>query len=140
MKILIDATGVGEGLWSLLENALGEDTVIPVKFSARVKSELGYGFIGIVESGRYREYHPFPDKLRLQLNKCRLKIVPGPSRQMRWGVPDGTREVVSGELVHDNDLMTGAMCSLLDRIEWYTPTPALIVWGKDPLEEMDGRF
>ena len=96
MRIVIDATGVGEGLWSLLDNAFGEDTVIPVKFTSKVKSELGYGFIGIIESGRYREYHPFPDKLRLQLDKCRSEILPGPSKSMRWGVPDGTRDMVSG--------------------------------------------
>jgi hypothetical protein len=61
----------GEGLWSLLDNAFGSRTVIPVKFTAKLKSELGYGFIGIVESGRYREYHPFDEKLRMQLEHCR---------------------------------------------------------------------
>ena len=70
-KVVIDATGVGEGLWSMLDSAFGEDTVIPVKFSAKVKSELGYGFIGIVESGRYQEYHPFDETLCIQLDKCR---------------------------------------------------------------------
>jgi phage FluMu gp28-like protein len=69
--VVIDATGVGEGLWSMLDSAFGEDTVIPVKFSAKVKSELGYGFIGIVESGRYQEYHPFDETLCIQLDKCR---------------------------------------------------------------------
>jgi len=71
MRIVIDATGVGEGLWSMLDNALGSDVVLPVKFTPAVKSDLGYGFIGIVESGRYREYSPFPAELTAQLNKCR---------------------------------------------------------------------
>jgi hypothetical protein len=140
MRIVIDATGVGEGLWSLLDNLFGSDMVIPVKFTAKVKSELGYGFIGIVESGRYREYHPFPDSLRIQLDKCRSEIVAGPAKSMRWGVPDGTRDEASGELVHDDDLMTGAMCSLLDRMEWYTPQKTGIVRGRDPLEGMDRAF
>ena len=141
LRIVIDATGIGEGLWSLLDNAFGEDIVNPVKFTSKLKSELGYGFIGIVESGRYREYHPFPDKLRLQLDKCRSEIVPGPSKTMRWGVPDGTRDAASGELVHDDDLMTGAMCTLLDRMEWrYTPLETVFVPGRDPLEEMDHWF
>jgi hypothetical protein len=140
MRIVIDATGVGEGLWSLLDNLFGSDMVIPVKFTAKVKSELGYGFIGIVESGRYREYHPFPDSLRIQLDKCKSEIVAGPAKSMRWGVPDGTRDETSGELVHDDDLMTGAMCALLDRMEWYTPLKTGIVRGRDPLEEMDRRF
>ena len=52
MRIVIDATGVGEGLWSLLDNAFGPLTVLPVKFTSKVKSELGYGLLGIIESGR----------------------------------------------------------------------------------------
>jgi hypothetical protein len=59
---------------------------------------------------------------------------------MRWGVPDGTRDAVSGEPVHDDDLMTGAMCSILDRLEWYVPTEPGFVYAKDPLEEMDWNF
>jgi Transcriptional Coactivator p15 (PC4) len=105
-------------LKELLNNAFGDTTVIPVKFSARLKSELGYGFIGIVESGPYREYHPFPDKIRMQMDRCRSEIVAGPNKLMRWGVPDGTREAASGKLVHDDDLMTAAIWSLLDRMEW----------------------
>jgi hypothetical protein len=139
-RIVIDATGVGEGLWSLLDNAFGEKTVIPVKFSARVKSELGYGFIGIVESGRYREYHPFDEKLRMQLEHCRSEIIQGPTKTMRWGVPDGRRDRASGEPVHDDDLMTGAMCTMLDRMEWRVSLPTTWTKPKDPLEEMDGNF
>jgi len=83
--LVINATGVGEGLWSLLDNAFGEKTVVPVRFTAKIKSQLGYRFIGIVESGRYREYHPFDEKLRRQLEYCRSEIVQGPSKAMRWG-------------------------------------------------------
>jgi hypothetical protein len=76
------------------------------------------------------------------MDRCRSEIVVGPNKLMRWGVPDGTRDSASGELVHDDDLMTAAMCSLLDRMEWRisTPTAPMIVWGRDPLEEMDRHF
>jgi hypothetical protein len=77
LRIVIDATGVGEGLWSFLDNAFGQDVVIPVKFTPSLKSDLGYELIGIVESGRYQEYSPFDDTFRLQLDKCRSEIVPG---------------------------------------------------------------
>jgi hypothetical protein len=139
-KIVIDASGVGEGLWSLLDNAFGQDAVIPIKFTAQLKSQLGYGFIGIVESGRYREYQPFPETLRIQLDNCRSEIMPGPSKTMRWGVPDGTRDPGSGEVVHDDDLITAALCCILDRQEWYTSLPPGIVPGRDPLNEMDWSF
>jgi len=140
LRIVIDATGVGEGLWSLLDNAFGERVVLPVKFTAKLKSELGYGFIGMIESGRYHEYQPFPDGLRRQMEWCHSEIVPGPARLMRWGVPDGTRDQTTGELVHDDDLMTSALCVILDRLEWFTRLPTVWTTPKDPLEEMDGRF
>lgn len=140
LRIVIDATGVGEGLWSLLDNAFGADTVIPVKFSPQVKSDLGYGFLGIIESGRYHEYHPFDETLRLQMEKCRSEIVPGPSKLMRWGVPDGTRDAASGNLVHDDDLVTGAMCHVLDGLEWSISTDTTVIEsGLDPLDR-GGRF
>jgi hypothetical protein len=59
---------------------------------------------------------------------------------MRWGVPDGTRDRGSREPVHDDDLVTSAMCAILDRMEWYTPLPAVWTTPKDPLKEMDGHF
>ena len=134
-RIVIDATGVGEGLWSMLDNEFGEKVVIPVKFSPSVKSELGYGFIGIIESGRYREYSLFPEILTEQMNYCRSEILPGPSKLMRWGVPDGTRDSSTGELVHDDDLMTGALCHELDKLEWYMSSPTVWTTPKDPMPE-----
>ena len=139
-RIVIDATGVGEGMWSWLDNAFGPDMVRPLKFTAKLKSELGYGFIEMIDSGRYREYEPFPEALRVQMNKCRSEIVPGQAKLMRWGVPDGTRDQASGEPVHDDDLMTGAMCHILDGEEWGLSTGAVWTTPKDPLEGMDRTY
>jgi len=138
--MVIDATGVGEGLWSMLEAAFGAEVVKPVKFSAGVKSELGYGFLGIVESGRYQEYHPFDSNFRKQLEACHSEIVPGPAKLMRWGVPDGTRDAASRQVIHDDDLITGAMCTILDGLDWYVPGPTMIIRPRDPLPEMDRNF
>ena len=52
--IVIDATGVGEGLWSLLDRAFPA-RVIPVKFTQREKSEIGWRFLSIIETGRFRD-------------------------------------------------------------------------------------
>ncbi len=141
-RILIDATGVGEGLWSMLHNAFGEQIVKPVKFTPKLKSGLGYGFLALIESGRYREYCPLDKVLRLQMEKCRSQIMPGPGKLMRWGVPDGTRDE-HGEAVHDDDLMTAALCCLLDKDDWEPAcqeTTPLIVRVRDPLEDMDSSF
>jgi hypothetical protein len=52
--IVIDATGVGEGLWAMLDKAF-PTRVIPVKFSASTKSEIGYRFLAIIETGRFKD-------------------------------------------------------------------------------------
>jgi hypothetical protein len=54
-RIVIDATGVGEGLWAMLDKAF-PGKVTPVKFTQSVKSELGYGFLAIINTGRFRDY------------------------------------------------------------------------------------
>ena len=139
-RIVIDATGVGEGLWSLLDNAFGADTVLPVKFTPQIKSQLGYGLLGIIESGRYREYHPFDETLRLQLDKCRSEILPGPAKLMRWGVPDGTQDPATGRSVHDDDLTTAALCTILDGLKWTYHFKPFIIPGRDPLKDMDRNY
>src|SRR4030065_193435 len=58
--IVVDATGVGEGLWALLDRAF-PTRVIPVKFTQHSKSELGYGFLAIINSGRFRDCVPSPE-------------------------------------------------------------------------------
>ncbi len=50
--VVVDATGIGAGLASFLTRALG-DRVTPVEFSPNVKSDLGWDFVGLVETGRY---------------------------------------------------------------------------------------
>ena len=37
---------------------------------------------------------------------------------MRWSVPDGTRDISTGELVHDDYILSAALISLLDEETW----------------------
>jgi site-specific recombinase XerD len=55
VSIIIDATGVGAGLASFLSRAYPHQ-VIPVSFSSRSKSDLGWRFLALVETGCYKEY------------------------------------------------------------------------------------
>jgi hypothetical protein len=55
--IVIDATGIGAGLASFLEKSF-YGRVVPVTFFSKSKSELGWRFLAIVETGRYKEYTP----------------------------------------------------------------------------------
>ena len=119
--IIIDSSGVGEGLYSMLQTRYGEELVIGVKFTEQVKSDLGYGIIAIIETGRLREYAPLDDTLLIQLQNTRSEARPGPAKHLAWGVPNGKR-APDGTYLHD-DLVTGlSMLAIADELEWAAAT------------------
>jgi hypothetical protein len=132
--IVIDATGVGEGLWAMLDRAFPA-RVIPVKFTQQEKSKIGWRFLSIIETGRFRD-HVHTDAVRLQYTRCVSEILPGPLKTLRWGVPDGTRGP-DGELIHDDYLLADALTAKLDELEWYISMPTVFTIPRDPLLEMD---
>jgi hypothetical protein len=163
-RIIIDATGVGEGLAAFLARAAGQSSVIPFKFSQSSKSELGWKFLSIIETGRFREYampvsdidihlqvdspaglkishsaHAAGDSLQAeflrQLKFCQMEVLPGPGRNIRWGVPDGTRDPTSGQFVHDDLLLSAALIAALP-VAGLGPAESEIVPASDPLAEM----
>ncbi len=133
--IVIDATGVGEGLWALLDGAF-PTRVIPVKFTSQEKSEIGWKFLSIIETGRFIDPDP-SDEVRLQYSYCISEVLPGPTKTLRWGVPDGTRGP-DGQLIHDDYVLADSLIAVLDRRKWYAQTEIFISEGYDPLEEMLG--
>jgi hypothetical protein len=145
--LVVDSTGVGAGLTSFLSRPLG-DKVIPFVFNARTKSDLGWSFLALVDSGRLKDYalpeNPDPDLLSLQkeyfkqLEYCKYEILPGPQKQIRWSVPDGTRDPASGEYIHDDLMISAAMLSLLDDQPWSVPVSPQTIKAPDPLDDMKG--
>ncbi len=131
--IVIDATGVGEGLWALLDKAF-PTRVTPVKFSSVVKSEIGWKFISIIETGRCHDC-ALTDPVRLQYEACQSEILPGPGKLLRWGVPEGARGA-SGDLIHDDYLLADALIAILDGMEWAAATDPFIPEGFEPLDEL----
>ncbi len=131
-KMVIDATGVGEGLWALLDRAFPA-RVIPVKFTQQEKSEIGWRFISIIETGRFRD-HVHTDQVHLQYSKCIYEVLPGPARTLRWGVPDGTRGP-DGELIHDDFVLADALTAKLDELEWHIHFDSFMITFPDPLIE-----
>ncbi len=154
--IVIDATGVGEGLWAMLDKRY-PSRVIPVKFSAQVKSELGYRFLAMIETGRFQDCSragrftstgqpsgeadvcfsstvtaALVDK---QYAACVAEVLVGPQKLMRWGVPEGTRDE-DGGLIHDDIVMADALLAQVDALDWSLPGKTSIIQPKDPLEEM----
>jgi len=55
-RVVVDATGLGEGVASFLEKALGSAVVTPFKFTAQSKSSLAFDLLASVNSGRLKMY------------------------------------------------------------------------------------
>lgn len=151
-RLVIDATGVGEGLASLLLKTYGA-TVIPFKFTQASKSDLGWKFISMVESGRLKEYQASPSRQpgasndasdnlaaiqNLFYEQCRrtlFEVLPGPGKVCRWSVPSAARSQHTGEPLHDDLLLSTALAAALLAEPWGRAESAVIP-SYDPLKEM----
>jgi hypothetical protein len=145
--LVVDATGVGAGLASFLAKVLGDHRedppgpVIPVTFSSKVKSDLGWNFLAIVETGRYRDYayDSAPDTRQFwyEVDACQREVRSGPNRLLRWGVwepPAYDGRIARG---HDDLLMSAALTAILDAQDWPGSAEGATVETGDPLEEID---
>ena len=61
-----------------------------------------------------------------QIENCQSTVLDGPGKVMRWGVPDGSRDEKSGELVHDDLILSAALCWVLDGQEWGLARSAVV--------------
>lgn len=147
--VVVDATGVGAGLASFLERSL-PGRVFPFVFNSVSKSQLGWDFLGIVDSGRWRE-PKLPDSLSTplrryqqeflqQLKGCTFEVLEGAEQRMRWGVPEGSRDSETGELLHDDWVLSAALCARLEKLDWTAHGETLIIQARDPLKGMDRSF
>ena len=148
-RVVVDATGLGAGLAGFLARALPPGVVVPVDFNSATKSRLGWQFLAVCDTGRWQEWQPGAaaalDPLQTtfwrQAEACAYTVQPGPGRVLAWGVPDGTRDPATGELIHDDLLLSAALCAVLDEQPWYANTgPGVILRAADPLEAMSRGF
>lgn len=141
--VVADATGVGQGLVSFLTKRLGSvkddppGAVVAYEFSSSSKSDLGWGFVGVVESGRFKDYADdgAADSRQFwrEVEACEFEVVPGPGKLLRWGVVDPA--------VHDDMLISAALCAALDLQLWGLEVEGEIVDSTDHLAGVDrGRF
>ena len=146
-----DATGIGAGLVGFLAKALPAGVVIPFAFTSASKSKLGWDFLGIVDSGRFQDYRSNVETFERsdvesaifwkEVEFCQFEVMPGPGKLLRWGVPDGTRDPATAELVHDDALLSAALVAVLDEQAWSADTgPGTIIQAVDPLDEMSEGF
>jgi len=147
--VVVDATGVGAGLASFLVKAFGDHReggrVVPVVFSTSVKSQIGWDFVGVVETGRYREYQsvelsaedPETRQFWHEVEACQYEVRPGPNRLLSWGVwesPAYDGRIAYG---HDDLLISASLVAILDGLEWPGTGESAVVAVPDPLAAID---
>ena len=124
-RVVIDGTGIGAGLASFLEDRLRSRSLgraIPVErftFTQQSKSELGWAFIGAIDTGRYKEYRdPAPvgsparsptDEFWAELRGIEYETLTNPRRSMKWGATGRG---------HDDLVMSAALVTRLEGVDW----------------------
>ena len=106
-----------------------------------MKSDLGWGFVGIVETGRYRDYvadtEPDTRQFWYEVEHCQYQVRPGPGRLLQWGVweqPAYDGMIARG---HDDLLNSAALTTTLDQLEWPGTGESTTVELPDELEQID---
>ena len=129
-RVVVDATGIGAGLTGFLQRALGA-RVLPFIFTAKSKSDLGWGFLGICNSGRFLDYRdeggPEWRQFWREVEAADYVVLGGPNKLMRWGVADPA--------VHDDLLISAALCAVLDREQRGLHPPSQIIEADDLLSQ-----
>ena len=132
-KIILDHSGLGSMLCGLL-SARYPHKCRPVDITPANKTKMAWDFLAMVCSGRWQEYRhdelripqtgfkPGRDRFEIlrdptllqilfftELRACKLEPA-GNGMTVRWGVKDGTRDPASGRLIHDDLVMSAALC------------------------------
>ena len=146
-----DASGVGAGLVSFLSGQLGENCVVPFKFSPPArKSKLGVDFLAVVETGRFKY---FADDGSADFAEFWTEVrhtayqVPDDGdleRKMKWGVPetatvedwDPAGRVIKRP-VHDDRVIAAALTAVLDGCQWPLVQESVLIRRRDAMEDID---
>ena len=163
LEKFLGRAGGAHGVGNLHRAAGG--LVIPFVFTQSSKSKLGWDFLSIIETGRFLDHRAVRGSLQgsgqpaadgcswaatgptataqevfwMQLEQTQYKIMPGPGKTMRWSVPDGTRDPTNGELVHDDLVISAALCAVLDAQTWGL-AESIVLRGADPLAGLGEVF
>lgn len=111
--VVVDSTGIGAGLAAFLGKALGRK-LVPYNFNSVSKSELGWGWLAIIDGGRYLEYRPDnaadTNWFWQQVEACSYEVRSGPGRLLRWSVAEPR--------LHDDLLVSASLVAALDGQDW----------------------
>ncbi len=117
--------------------------MLPFTFNAASKSRLGWDFLSVVETGRFKDWREpsgvWSEQAVFwkQVEACLGQVSLGPDRRLSWSVPENVLDHATGLPLHDDLLISAALCAVLDAQPWPTGSGVSIVPRADPLEEMD---
>ncbi len=130
--VTVDATGVGAGVASFLEDALGAHRVERVTFDGAwaLHSDLAYAWLAAINSGRFLEYAEDGDELTAAAwREYRLaRVAARPGQRIKLHVED--REG------HDDLLVSAMLCGRAAR-SVHGPAASTAVILPDPLAAID---
>ena len=131
-KIIIDHSGMGAMLTDILMGKY-KRKVYPVDITAANKTKMAWEFLAMVDTGRWVEYKgdelntlrsgftPGTERYEMlrepallqqmffrELRGCRIEPT-GNGFNVSWGVKAGTRDNVTGRMLHDDLVMSAAM-------------------------------
>jgi hypothetical protein len=119
-------SGVGEGLTDWLISVRGQRHVTGIKLHPAAKSQIGSGFVSIVETGRFKywegENMPLSDEWWFwkQVEACQYSLPENGrfDKDLRWGVDNQHKtETPNGtELTHDDRLLSASYVSAIDEL------------------------
>lgn len=128
---MVDATGIGAGLASFLAQRWGA-RVVPFTFTTATKSQLGWSFLGICDTGRFRDHaldgSPPQSEFWQQVAAAQYELLPGPGRRLRWGARPGRGH-------HDDLLISAALCAVFDAEPWGSSHESVIIPAPDVLDD-----
>ncbi|HOR00157.1 MAG TPA: hypothetical protein PLJ35_15190 [Anaerolineae bacterium] len=129
--LVVDATGIGAGVASFLAQRLGE-RVQPFTFSGPTKSRLGWSYLAICDTGRFKDHVltgcAAQAEFWRQTAAADYEVLPGPGQGLRWGVPPARG--------HDDLLVAAALCAALEGVGWGAGE-SHVVPQRDPLDDID---
>ncbi len=157
-RVILDHTGLGCMLSDFLSRKY-KWICQAYDITAQNKTKMAWDFLALINTGRWQEYHvdelegmrisdfiPGRDSYEVlrdpallqrmffrEMRACRMKPTAN-SNIVRWGVPDGTRDPDTGKFIHDDLVMSAALCVLSEGdLPIVTKLPPDLPWTDHPI-------
>ena len=134
-KMVIDRTGLGDVMTSLLSSKLGDERIVPFQFSRPSKSRLTYQLLSMISSGRLKLYRQ-ATAVNALYDECWQQLRLARYRVLGEGILD---MYVPSDEGHDDFLISIALCCEAIK-EWSMPAADAFVVKPRRLYESEGKF